>query len=74
MKSYTIPLVIGVTGFLVLFVSLIQMNLDFGFLFYMMIVGQLLVIFMTWKVLTDTYTTDKTFDNWYEDSPKESEE
>ncbi len=44
-------------------------NLPFSLIFYVTIGGQLLLIFTVYKILTDDYTTDKTFDDWYEDNP-----
>lgn len=33
------------------------------------LIGQAWWILTVYKVLTDDYTTDKTFDDWYEDNP-----
>jgi TRAP-type C4-dicarboxylate transport system permease small subunit len=41
----------------------------FSWVFYVTVLGQGLVVFMVYKVLTDNYRTDKTFDDFYEDYP-----
>lgn len=45
------------------------MNFPFNWVFYVTVLGQAAVIFMVYKVLTDVYTTDKTFEDFYEDYP-----
>lgn len=47
------------------------MNFPFGLVFYLTVLGQILVVVMVYKVLTDNYTTDKTFEDFYEDRPIE---
>jgi len=47
------------------------MNFPFNWVFYLTVIGQILVVVMVYKVLTDNYTTDKTFDHFYEDKPIE---
>lgn len=46
------------------------MNLAFGLVFYLTVLGQISVVVMVYKVLTDNYTTDKTFKDFYEDKPE----
>lgn len=46
------------------------MNLAFGWVFYLTVLGQISVVVMVYKVLTDNYTTDKTFKDFYEDKPE----
>lgn len=45
------------------------MNFPFNWVFYVTVLGQAAVILMVYKVLTDVYTTDKTFEDFYEDYP-----
>lgn len=45
------------------------MNFPFNWVFYCTIIGQTLIIFMVYKVLTENYTTNKTFEDFYEDAP-----
>ncbi|WP_341481592.1 hypothetical protein [Christiangramia lutea] len=50
------------------------MNFSFGILFYLMCFGQMMLVFTVYKVLTDNYTTNKTFKDGYEDRPVRREE
>lgn len=45
------------------------MNLSFGLVFFLTVVGQGLLVFTVYKVLKDDYTTEKTFKDFYEDRP-----
>lgn len=56
---------------LVLFTVVIfaVMNLSFGLIFFLTSFGQALLVFTVYKVLRDNYTTDKTFEDFYEDYP-----
>lgn len=47
------------------------MNFPFNWVFYVTVLGQVAVIYMVYKVLTDDYKTDKTFEDFYEDAPVE---
>lgn len=61
---------VAVTTFLLVTLTImVSMDLPFNWVFYTMCLGQVLVLVMVYKVLKDNYTTDKTFDNFYEDSP-----
>lgn len=44
---------------------------SFGWVFFLTVIGQILLVFTVLKVLKDDYTTDKTFDHFYEDCPVE---
>lgn len=57
------------TVVLVMITIMVAMNLPFNWVFYTTVSGQVLVAVMVYKVLTDDYTTDKTFENLYEDKP-----
>ena len=46
-------------------------NLSYPVVFYTVIFGQAFWLFTVYKVLTDKYSTEKTFDDWYEDHPME---
>ena len=56
---------------LLLLVLIVFWALDFPFhwLFYLTVLGQGLLVYTVYLVLTDKYTTDKTFDDFYEDYP-----
>ena len=45
------------------------MDFPFNWVFYLTVIGQVLIVVMVYKVLTDDYTTDKTFEHFYEDRP-----
>ncbi len=65
---------LGVTTFILILVSIFS-SLDFSFpvVFYLVCAGQLFLILSVYKVLTDKYSTNKTFDDFYEDHPIGSE-
>tara|TARA_Y100000780_G_C13354181_1_gene290204 strand:- start:25 stop:222 length:198 start_codon:yes stop_codon:yes gene_type:complete len=46
-----------------------SLNVAFNWVFYLTVIGQLFIILMVYRVLTDNYTTDKTFEDFYEDNP-----
>lgn len=72
MKNFAIKLVWFTTLYLVVFTILTQLDTPIELLFGMLAVGQVLVLIMVYKVLTDNYTTNKTFKDWYEDKPVET--
>ncbi len=45
------------------------MNFPFNWVFYITVLGQVMIVYMVYRVLTDTYTTNKTFKDFYEDFP-----
>ena len=66
---------VGITTMLlVTLVIMVSMNMPFNWVFYITCVGQIMVAVMVYKVLRDTYTTNKTFEDFYEDHPIEREE
>ncbi|UZH56308.1 hypothetical protein JRG66_05435 [Salinimicrobium tongyeongense] len=44
-------------------------NLPYNAVFFTVLLGQAWWLFTVYKVLTDKYSTNKTFDDWYEDHP-----
>lgn len=58
---------------LVLFTVTIMaaMNFPFNWVFYITVLGQIMIVYMVYRVLTDNYTTSKTFEDFYEDHPIE---
>ncbi|WP_299215187.1 hypothetical protein [uncultured Aquimarina sp.] len=63
-------IMIVITSLLLLLITImVTMNIEFGWVFYLTCFGQIMVVLMVYAVLTDTYTTDKTFDDFYEDRP-----
>jgi len=63
---------VGFTSLVLLTVTIMAaMNFPFNWVFYITVLGQGAVVYMVYKVLTDNYTTEKTFENFYEDVPIE---
>ncbi|WP_338357247.1 hypothetical protein [Yeosuana marina] len=61
---------VAITTFLLIALTvMVAMGLSFIWLFLIMFLGQTLLIVMVYKLLRDTYTTSKTFDDFYEDYP-----
>ncbi|AXG68678.1 hypothetical protein KORDIASMS9_00894 [Kordia sp. SMS9] len=61
---------LGLTTLILITVTIFAtMNMPFGLVFFLVVLGQGLLIFTVYKVLTDDYTTDKTFEDFYEDRP-----
>jgi Ca2+/Na+ antiporter len=69
MKNTAIRLLLATTFVLVVLTIMAQLNFLFSLIFFLTVFGQVLLIYTVYKVLTDKYTTDKTFDDWYEDHP-----
>ncbi|TDU43827.1 hypothetical protein BXY82_1246 [Gelidibacter sediminis] len=69
MKVPAVLYVIITTLFLVLLTVMVAMDMPFNWVFYMTCIGQVFVVVMVYNVLTDNYTTSKTFDDFYEDHP-----
>jgi len=57
------------TGLLVLVAVMAFYNLPFSWVFFTTLIGQASLFLMVYKILTDDYTTEKTFKDWYEDRP-----
>ncbi|MGB7843080.1 MAG: hypothetical protein WBL21_09830 [Salinimicrobium sp.] len=55
------------TVFLVALVVLVFFNFSYSAIFYTMIAGQALWLLTVFKILTNNYSTKKSFDDWYED-------
>ncbi|HAZ24363.1 MAG TPA: hypothetical protein DCY95_06730, partial [Algoriphagus sp.] len=69
MKNY--QTVVGVvTGILIVFVTLIQLNIALPLIWLIFLAGPFLVLWMVWSVLTAPITIKETFDEqWYQDRP-----
>ena len=74
MKLSAIFYITITTLLLVGIVTMVFVNVSYPIVFYTVVVGQAWWIFTVYKVITDDYTTDKTFDDWYEDHPISKEE
>lgn len=65
-------LYISITSLILITITVMcALNFPFNWVFYLTVIGQILVVVMVYKVLTDDYTTDKTFEHFYEDRPIE---
>ncbi|WP_422106051.1 hypothetical protein [Winogradskyella sp.] len=65
-------LYITITTLLLVTITIMcAMDFPFNWVFYLTVIGQILVVVMVYKVLTDNYSTDKTFEHFYEDHPIE---
>jgi len=61
---------IVITTLLLITVTIMSaLNLPFNWVFYLTVLGQVFVVIMVYNVLTDDYSTDKTFEHFYEDRP-----
>lgn len=45
------------------------LDMPLNWVFYLTCLGQVFVVIMVYKVLSDNYTTEKTFEDFYEDHP-----
>ena len=74
MKISAMGWVAFTTFFLIILTIAASMGFAFSWIFFATVVGQALVLIMVYRVLTDQYTTDKTFEDYYEDYPLSREE
>ncbi|MCG9971909.1 hypothetical protein [Christiangramia crocea] len=73
MKSTGLKLLALTTFILVLLAVFSALGFSFPVVYFLMCAGQLLLIFTVYKILTEKYTTTKTFDDFYEDHPVKDE-
>lgn len=70
MKNYQTAVGV-VTGILIVFVTLIQLNIALPLIWLIFLAGPFLVLWMVWSVLTAPITIEETFDEqWYQDRPE----
>jgi len=69
MKNTAMFWVVNTTITLVIVTIMAAMNFPFNWVFYLTVLGQLMIVYMVYKVLTDNYLTKKTFKDFYEDHP-----
>lgn len=69
MKPSPITLLIITTLILVTVAIFAAMDFSFGWVFFLTLLGQILLVISVFSVLKDNYTTDKTFEDFYEDHP-----
>jgi hypothetical protein len=61
------------TSLLVALTVMSAMGLSFFWVFFVMFIGQMLLVLTVYKVLCDNYSTSKTFKDLYEDYPLRNE-
>ncbi|MCO5724955.1 hypothetical protein [Robiginitalea marina] len=69
MKISAMAWVVFTTFFLIALTIGAAMDLAFHWIFYATVLGQGMVVMMVYQVLTDTYQTSRTFEDFYEDRP-----
>ncbi len=69
MKIPVMFYVASTTIMLITVTIMVSMDMPFNWVFYLTCLGQIMVAIMVYKVLTDSYKTDKTFADFYEDHP-----
>ena len=69
MRISAMALVAITTMILLTVVIFSTMNLPFSWVFLLTTFGQVLLVITVIRVLKDNYTTDKTFEDFYEDKP-----
>ncbi len=69
MKTSAMFWVAATTIALITVTIMSSMNFPFNWVFYVTIIGQIMILYMVYRVLTEDYTTDKTFEDFYEDYP-----
>jgi len=69
MRNTAIFWVAATTLVLISVTIMAAMNFPFNWIFYITILGQIILVYMVFKVLKDNYTTDKTFKDFYGDHP-----
>lgn len=70
LMRFSVTFYIGITTILLVAVAaMVFYNLSFTAVFLTVLVGQAWWILTVYKVLSDNYSTEKTFDDWYEDYP-----
>lgn len=61
--------VIFTTILLIAITIVVTMNVPLTWVFYLTCFGQAFVLLMVYKVLKDNYSTEKEFEDYYEDYP-----
>ncbi len=69
MKNHAIFMLFVTTLILVTVTIFSAMDFTFAWVFYLTVLGQILLVYTVYRVLIDEYTTDKTFEDFYEDHP-----
>lgn len=68
-------LLLGITTLVLVFLTIFaSLGFPFGFLFYLMVFGQALLLLTVYKVLTGERRSQKTFKDFYEDYSPDSDD
>lgn len=73
MKVSAIIYVLITTVLLITVAIFSALDFPFSLIFYLTIGGEILFIFTVFRVLKDSYNTEKTFSDFYEDHPIDKE-
>jgi hypothetical protein len=69
MKINGLTLLAVTTFVLITVVVFSVVDMAFGWVFLLTVFGQIALLVTVYKILKDDYTTEKTFDDFYEDHP-----
>ncbi len=69
MQNTSMFWVVTTTLLLIAVTIMAIMNFPFNWVFYPTVTGQILIVYMAYRVLTENYTTNRTFEDFYEDFP-----
>ncbi len=69
MKLSPVILLLITTFVLITVAVFAALDLPFRWVFFLTVFGQTLLIISVFRVLKDDYSTDKTFEDFYEDHP-----
>lgn len=65
-----VMLYVAITTLLLVIITIaVTLNTPLNWIFYLTCIGQMFVVIMVYKVLKDNYTTNKGFEDFYEDHP-----
>ncbi|MFD2915677.1 hypothetical protein [Psychroserpens luteus] len=65
-----VMLYVAITTLLLVIITIaVNLNTPLNWIFYLTCIGQMFVVIMVYKVLKDNYTTNKSFEDYYEDHP-----
>jgi len=73
MKSKGILLLIVTTIILVMLSIMAALDFKYAWIFSLTTIGQIMLVISVYHILKDDYTTEKTFKDWYEDEPVQTD-
>jgi hypothetical protein len=69
MNSKGMVLLAITTILLVTLTIMAALDFQYAWIFSLTTIGQIILVFAVYHVLTDNYQTEKEFEDWYEDYP-----